>query len=54
MRAALPWLEILALVAQQQGGHPGGAACPMLGEEPKLKESMSEALRCTVIFSSHL
>ena len=50
MRAALPWLEILALVLQQQGG----AACPVLEEDLKLKESMSEALRCAAIFTSHL
>ena len=54
MRATLPWLEILALVLQQQGGQQGDAACPVLGEDPKLKESMSEALRCAVIFTSHL
>ena len=53
MQAALPYLEILALVLQQQGRQQGGAACPLLGEDPKLKESMSEALRCAVIFTSH-
>ena len=55
MQAALPWLEVLALVVQQQSRPQGiGAGCPMLGQDPKLKESMSEALRCAVIFTSHL
>lgn len=54
MRAALPWLDVLALVVQQQGGQQGDAACPVLGEDLKLKESMSEALRCAVIFTSHI
>ena len=50
MQAALPWLDVLAVVLQQQGN----AACPVLGQDPKLKESMSEALRCGVIFTSDL
>ena len=52
MQAALPWLEILALVVQQQSRQQGDAEPLVLGQDPKLKECMSEALRCAVMLTS--
>ena len=41
----LPWLEILALVLQNQSSRESLAGFPRLGNNAKLDETISEALR---------
>ncbi len=45
LQTHLPWLEILALVLQQQSSGETLAGFPLLGKSSKLDETISEALR---------